>query len=82
MTIMEKYMLRARVMTPSERLELEACLKRASEILYNNSDSDKLETFEGIEQTVREQVLEYVSPEIALFLSKRKQEQNKGKSEP
>ena len=68
-------------MRPSERLELEACLKRASEILYNNSDSDKLETFSGIEQTVREQVLEYVSPEIALFLSKRKQEQNKGKSE-
>lgn len=82
MRIMEKYILRARVMTPSERLELEACLKRASDILYNNSDSDKLETFEGIEQTVREQVLEYVSPEIALFLSKRKQEQNKGKSEP
>ena len=79
---MERYILRARVMTPSERLELEACLKRASYILYNNSDSDKLETFEGIEQTVREQVLEYVSPEIALFLSKRKQEQNKGKSEP
>ena len=69
-------------MTPSERLELEACLKRASDILYNNSDSDKLETFSGIEQTVREQVLEYVSPEIALFLSKRKQEQDKGKSEP
>ena len=45
-------------MTPSERQELEACLKRASKILYNNSDPESLKTFEGIEKTVREQVLE------------------------
>jgi len=69
-------------MTPSERQELEACLKRASEILYNNSDPESLKTFEGIEKTVREKVLEYVSPQIAFFLSKTKQEQARGKSEP
>ena len=68
-------------MTPSEKLELESCLKRVSEILYKNSGSERLDTLEQIEKTVREQVLEYVSPEIALFLSKRKQEQNKGKGE-
>lgn len=64
-------------MTPSERQELESCLKRASEILYNNSDPKELDTFEGIEKTVREQVLENVSPEITLFLSKRKRKQEK-----
>jgi hypothetical protein len=69
-------------MTPLERQELETCLKRASEILYNNSDPSSLKTFERIEKTVREQVLEYVSPQIALFLSKSKQEQARGKSEP
>ena len=69
-------------MTPSERQELEACLKRASEILYNNSDPESLKTFEGIEKTVREQVLEHVSPQITLFLSKTRQEQQRGKSEP
>ena len=68
-------------MTPSERQELEACLKRASKILYNNSDPESLKTFEGIEKTVREQVLEHVSPQIALFLSKTRQEQQKGKSD-
>jgi hypothetical protein len=69
-------------MTPSERKELEGCLKRASEILYNNSDPGSLKTFEGIEKTVREQVLEHVGPQIALFLSKTKQEQEKEKNEP
>jgi hypothetical protein len=31
-----------------------------------------LKTLEDIEKTVREQVIEKVSPEIALFLSKRR----------
>ncbi len=52
-------------MTPSERLELEACINRASEILYNNVEEESLETLEDIELTVREQVLENVSPQIA-----------------
>ena len=60
-------------MTPSERLELEACINRASEILYNNTDPDSLETLEDIETTVREQVLENISPQIALFLLNEKQ---------
>ncbi len=68
-------------MTPSERLELKACLKRASEILYNDSEPESLETLEGIEKTVREQVLENISPEIALFLSKKRQEQEKEEKE-
>ncbi len=68
-------------MTPSERLELEACLKRASEILYNNSDPKSLENLEGIEKTVREQVLEHVSPQIALFLSKKRPKPQKEEKE-
>ena len=68
-------------MTPSERLELEACINRASEILYNNTDSDSLETLEDIETTVREQVLENVSPQIALFLLNEKQKLQRGENE-
>jgi hypothetical protein len=68
-------------MTPSERQELATCLKRASEILYNNSDPESLETFEGIEKTVREQVLENLSPQIAFFLSPTRQEQGKEEKE-
>lgn len=69
-------------MTPSERLELEVCLKRVGEILYKNSDPESLETFEGIEKTVREQVLEEISPKIALFFSKKRREQKKEGKEP
>ena len=54
---MERSILRVRAMTPSEKLELESCLKRVSEILYKNSESERLETLEQIEKTVRGQVL-------------------------
>ena len=61
-------------MTPSEKQELEACLKRVGEILYNNSDTESLENLEDIETTVREKVLEHVSPQIAFFLSEKRRE--------
>lgn len=67
-------------MTPSERLELEACINRASEILYNNVEEESLETLEDIELTVREQVLENVSPQITLFLLKEKQKRERGEN--
>ncbi len=70
------------LMTPDERLELEACLFRASEILYNNSDTDSLETLADLEITVRNQILEHVSPKIALFLSPKRLKLNEEKPEP
>ena len=68
-------------MTPSESEELEACLKRASEILYNNSEPESLETLADIEAKVRTQVLEHVSPKIALFLSQKRPKQVEEKKE-
>jgi hypothetical protein len=69
-------------MNQAERLELEACLRRASEILYNNSDTDSLETLADIEVTVRNQILEHVSPQIALFLSPKRPRPDAEKPEP
>ena len=74
-------MLTKTKMTPSEQKELEACLQRVGEILYNNSNSDNLESLEAIETTVRAQVLEYVSPKIALFLSQKRPELAEEKKE-
>lgn len=68
-------------MTPSEKQELEACLKRVGEILYNNSDTERLENLEDIETTVREKVLEHISPQITFFLSQKRQELLEGKQE-
>ena len=61
-------------MTPSEQLELEACLKRVGEILYNNSDPENLKNLEEIESTVRGKILEHVSPKSTFFLSKKRLE--------
>lgn len=56
-------------MTPEEQERLRVCTQEIAEILYRNSHKATLKTLEGIEQTVRQQMLEYVSPEVALFLS-------------
>jgi hypothetical protein len=48
---------------------LEACTAEIAEIFYRNSNSERLDSLEGIEQTVRQQMLEEVRPRVALFLS-------------
>ncbi len=56
-------------MTPEDQERLRACTREIAEILYRNSDKAVLKTLEGIERTVRQQMLEQVSPDVALFLS-------------
>ncbi|MGI0483543.1 ISKra4 family transposase [Geminocystis sp. CENA526] len=66
-------------MTSSEIEQLKSCLKQVSEILYNNCDNENLETFADIEQMVREQVLEFVSPQIGFFFIQTKTGTTQGK---
>lgn len=56
-------------MTPEDQARLDACTAEIAEILYRNSDSEGLDSLEGIEHTVRQQMLKEVSPRVALFLS-------------
>lgn len=56
-------------MTPEEQKRLEVCSAEIAEILYRNSNRKGLDSLEGIEQTVRQHMLEEVSPRVALFLS-------------
>jgi len=56
-------------MTPEDQERLEACTAEIAEILYRNSNPEGLDSLEGIEHTVRQQMLEEVSPRVALFLS-------------
>lgn len=58
-------------MTPSEIQRLQAATQEIASILYKNAPPESVKTLEGIEKTVRQQMLEHVSPEIALFLSSR-----------
>ena len=56
-------------MTPEDKKRLEACTAEIAEILYRNSNPEGLDSLEGIEQTVRKQMLKEVSSRVALFLS-------------
>jgi len=60
-------------MTPEQKERIHACTQEIAEILYSNTDKTTLNSLEGIERTVRQQMLEEVSPNIALFLSTIKQ---------
>ena len=45
-------------------------------LLYEEADPEQLTTLAGIEKTVRDQVLDHVTPHIGVFLSARQQEQS------
>ena len=62
-------------MDEEKQERLKVCLKELAALLYQEADKSQLTNLEGIEKTVRSQILEYVSPEIALFLLRKQQEQ-------
>jgi hypothetical protein len=51
---------------------MKACIQELAALLYEEADKSKLIDLEGIEKTVRQQMLELVSPNIAIFLSNRR----------
>jgi hypothetical protein len=51
-------------MNQDKKEGLKACLEELARL----SDKSQIRDLEGIEKTVRSQILELVSPEIALFL--------------
>lgn len=68
-------------MTPEDKKLLADHVKAIAKILYKNTPPEKIETLEGIETAVRDQVLEQVSPQITFFLSEKRREQNLDASE-
>lgn len=55
-------------MNQEKQERIKACVQELATLLYEEADENQLVDLEGIEKTVRKQVLEYVSPEIAFFL--------------
>jgi hypothetical protein len=68
-------------MTPEDQQALTTYAREIAKILHRNAPPEAIQTLEGIEKTVRGQLLEHVSPEIALFLSKRRPGLNKAENE-
>lgn len=59
-------------MTPEQKRQLKAHTDAIAAILLADAKAqhpERLETLEGIELTVRQQIQEHVSPEIGVFLS-------------
>lgn len=61
-------------LTPEQQKSIEYHSREIAKILHADAAPEAIETLEGIEKTVREQILEHVSPTIGVFLSKLKQE--------
>ena len=61
-------------MTPENKKELNQHLQAIAKILYEDSDPKKVQNLAGIEETIREQTLQYITPQIGFFLSKQLQE--------
>lgn len=58
-------------MDAAKKAQLRAHARAIAELLYEETDREQVKTLLGIEEVVREQLLEYVSPEIGSFLSKQ-----------
>ena len=68
-------------MTPEQEQALKTHLKAIAQILYDDSDQKAMETLEGIELTVRQQVQAHVSPDLGSFLSKKLQSHKQASKE-
>ncbi len=68
-------------MTPDQEQALKEHLQAIAKILYDDSDPATMQTLEGIEMTLRQQIQTHVSPELGNFLSKRLQEHKQASPE-
>lgn len=62
-------------MTPEEQQAIKIHANAIAAILYRNTEEAKLESLAGIEQAVRQHMLEHVSPQVGVFLSKQRAKQ-------
>lgn len=68
-------------MTPDDQQALTTYSREIAKILHRNAPQEAIQTLEGMEKTIRGQLLDYVSPEIAIFLSKLRPDLNEAENE-
>lgn len=69
-------------MNAETHAELQIHLEAIAAILYEDTQPEQVATLEAIEQIVRQQMLEHVSPEIAKILSSDRAARVQGDPEP
>lgn len=62
-------------MTPEAEQEIAKHINAIAKILDKQAKPEQVETLAKIEETVREQTLKHITPQIGIFLSNREQEQ-------
>ena len=66
----------------TERLKkIKVHAQASAKLLYEETDSEKVKTLEGIEQAVRKHLIDYVNPEVVNFLSQPVAEQRQVENE-
>jgi hypothetical protein len=68
-------------MTPEELQKVNEYSKEIAKILYADTDPETLDSLEAIERVVRQKMLEHVTPQVGIFLSKLAQTPSQGVSE-
>ena len=61
-------------MTPEEQANIKEYLRQIAEILYKNTSSAELTSFETIELSIRDHIQETVAPEISNFFTTQQEE--------
>ena len=61
-------------MKPEKKQALQEHIQAIANILYEETSPEQVKNLEILEETVRQQMLDYVSPQIGVFLSKKQQE--------
>jgi hypothetical protein len=62
-------------MTPAEKVKLDEHVQAIAKILYADADKSQMTNLGQIEEGIRAQLQEQVSPQLGVFLSQKLQEQ-------
>lgn len=57
-------------MDTAKKAEIRVHARAIAALLFEETEAEQVQTLASIEETVRAQLLEHVSPEIGIFLSK------------
>ena len=68
-------------MTPKKERELVQHVEAIAALLYEETEPEQIESLAKIEATVRDKTLQYVTPQLGVFLSEKLQELHREESE-
>lgn len=68
-------------MTPEKEALLKKHLETIATLLYEETEPEQVENLAKIENTIREQTLEYITPQLGIFLSNKLQKQQQEEPE-